>query len=251
MQGLILAAGMGKRLKKHTECKPKVLMNVQDICLLTNALEQLVRKGIKETVIVVGYKKEMIIEKYGFEYKGMKIIYVENCLYETTNNIYSFYLAENYIHDDVLMLEGDLLYNYDLLDEISKSDAECSILVSKYNKETMNGTVILADENGQAKSLVVKDMQGENFDYENAWKTVNIYKIKKDFIKKHLFPAVKFYINTEDSDSYYEKALGSIIYYNKHDIRIIKVKEEEWFEIDDETDLKYAIENFNANSKRK
>lgn len=109
----------------------------------------------------------------------------------------------------------------------------------------MNGTVIMADQNGNAKSLVLKDMQGAEFDYTNAWKTVNIYKMKKHFIKDHLFPAVKFYIETEDKNSYYEKVLGSIIYYNTHDIKIVKIDEKDWFEIDDETDLKYAIENFN------
>lgn len=245
MQGLILAAGMGKRLKQYTDRKPKVLIEVHEICLLTNALEQLIKQGVKETIIVVGYKKEMIIEKYGFEYKNMKIIYVENCLYEHTNNIYSFYLAQEYINDDILMLEGDLLYQEEVLKQLNHSEAECSILVSKYNQKTMNGTVIMADQNGNAKSLVLKDMQGAEFDYTNAWKTVNIYKMKKHFIKDHLFPAVKFYIETEDKNSYYEKVLGSIIYYNTHDIKIVKIDEKDWFEIDDETDLKYAIENFN------
>ena len=183
MQGLILAAGMGKRLKQYTDRKPKVLIEVHEICLLTNALEQLIKQGVKETIIVVGYKKEMIIEKYGFEYKNMKIIYVENCLYEHTNNIYSFYLAQEYINDDILMLEGDLLYQEEVLKQLNHSEAECSILVSKYNQKTMNGTVIMADQNGNAKSLVLKDMQGAEFDYTNAWKTVNIYKMKKHFIK--------------------------------------------------------------------
>lgn len=244
MQGLILAAGMGTRLKSYTKNKPKILMEVQGICLLTNALDQLVRKCVTETIIVVGYKKELVIEKIGFGYHGMKITYVENTLYETTNNIYSFYLAQNYIHDDVIMLEGDLLYNYEIIDKVCDMDAECTILVSKFNPDTMNGTVILADEDGRARSLVLKDMQDKTFDYSNAWKTVNIYKMKRDFIKCHLFPAIELYIKTEDSDSYYEKVLGSLIYYNKHDIWLAKVKEEEWFEIDDETDLNYAVNNF-------
>lgn len=240
MQGLILAAGMGTRLGAYTEEIPKVLVEVQNTPLIMYALERLYEQGVEETFIVVGYKKELIMNTCGDSYKTMRIIYVVNDIYETTNNIYSFYLATKLITQDVLMVEGDILFDRKILDDAVAIKRDCNIVVSKYNKATMNGTVIMS-EHGVAKSLIIKKRQGADFDYANALKTVNIYYFRQEFLSKKLAPAVELYVSNGDLNNYYELIIGSLIYLGDDDIQTILVDEKEWFEIDDEHDLQIAI----------
>jgi NDP-sugar pyrophosphorylase family protein len=241
MQALILAAGFGKRLQPITNNIHKSLVEVNGTPLLLNALDCLSDRNITEVILVIGDKKEQIIEKVGHYYNKMKITYIENPVYQTTNNVYSFWLAKNYINDDLLMLECDLFYRKELIDKIlQESDASCSLLVSKYNSDTMNGTVVTTDKNNTVLSLVIKRNQKENFDYSDAAKTVNIYFFKKPFIVGKFLPTIETYIETQSDNSYYELVLGSLIYYGNDDIRAIYVDESEWCEIDDTDDLKKA-----------
>lgn len=247
MQALILAAGCGKRLRPLTDYVPKSLVEVNGVPLLVNALECLSGRGIEEVVIVVGDKREIIVERIGFDYKGMRIVYVENPRYQETNNIYSFWLARNYVHDDVVMLECDLFYRRSLVDKVLEGSGECNILVSPYDAGTMDGTVIAMDGDGRVKNLVIKRDQGEGFDYEGKYKTVNVYTFKRDFIKNQLFPFVDTYVQRQSVNSYYELVLGGLIYWGNGDVRAVEISGEEWCEIDDMEDLRKAEEKFGGN----
>ncbi len=241
MQGLILAAGMGTRLGERTKDIPKVMMDVEGKPLIMYALQRLYEQHVTETIIVVGYKKEYIMEKCGDHYKEMKLTYVINDLYETTNNVYSFYLATEQIRDDLLMVEGDLLFSGELLERTLADKHDCNIVVSRYNRNTMNGTVIKARDD-VASELITKKFQGEGFDYDSAWKTVNIYYFSCEFMKK-FSRMLELYVETGNLNNYYELVLGALIYYGDDDIRIVVVDEDDWFEIDDEKDLLIAREH--------
>ena len=238
MQGLILAAGKGTRLKQYTESIPKVMVDVCGKPLIMQSLERLYEQGIRETIIVVGYKKECIIDNLGPFYKDMKLVYVENEIYETTNNVYSLYCAVPALHEDFLLVEGDLLYSKELLDKAVAEKNDCNIVVSRYNRETMNGTVIRADGE-RAVELVIKKRQAADFDYDNVWKTVNIYYFGKAFAAK-FFDLLTWYIKNGNLNNYYELVLGALVYYGDDTIKIVPVDEGEWFEVDDENDLLIA-----------
>ena len=114
MQGLILAAGMGRRLGKKTEDNTKCMIEVGGKRLVAHALDsfvELVEKGesISRVVLVIGYKGDNVIKEIGDDYKGIKIEYVDNPIYDKTNNIYSLWLARDYLKkDDTILLESDL-----------------------------------------------------------------------------------------------------------------------------------------------
>lgn len=241
MQALILAAGFGKRLRPITDTIPKALVEVNETPLLLNALECLSNRSIKEVLIVVGDKKDKIMQTVGHIYKDMKITYVENPLYRETNNVYSFYLAKNYIHDDLLMLECDLFYRRKLIDRIiHEGSHSCNVLVSDYDALTMDGTVVEVDVDNKIRALIVKKEQRQGFDYTNKAKTVNVYLYKKEFILGKLMPAVKTYIKTQSLDSYYELVLGSLVFYGNDDIYAVYIDSDEWCEIDNADDLERA-----------
>lgn len=239
MQGLILAAGMGKRLGEYTECIPKVLIEVGGKPLLLHALDRLREQGVGETIIVIGYRGDLVRDCCGSEYMGMKIVYVENPIYETTNNVYSFYLGAKEVKEELLLVEGDILFFPEILTKALETKRACNIVVSKYNAQTMNGTVILA-RGEKAEALITKSKQGEDFDYSGVWKTVNIYYFSDEFFQKKLAPAVELYVSNGNLNRYYELVLGALIYYDDDDIAIVPVEAENWFEIDDERDLQIA-----------
>ncbi len=246
MQALILAAGYGRRLRPLTDTCPKSLVEVNGIPLLVNALNCISDRDVSEVLVVVGDKKDIIVSRIGHEYKGMKITYIENPRYRETNNVYSLWLAGNYIYDDVIMMECDLFYNRSLIDSIINSTGDCNILVSPFNPDTMDGTVVLATEDNDVTELIIKrDQTPELYACTNMlYKTVNIYRFGKDFITGKFMPAIDNYVKTQSVNSYYELVLGSLIYYRNDKIKAVVVEGSEWNEIDDINDLKRAEEKF-------
>ena len=240
MQAIILAAGKGTRLKDKTKNIPKALVPINGIPLIIRMLDILTKYNIEEIIIVVGYIKEKIKDIIGNNYKNLKITYVDNNIYESSNNIYSLFITKDYIKNDCLLLECDLYFSKKIIDSIIKKDADCSILVSKYNEKTMNGTVITFDENYNVNNLIVKSKQKEDFNYDDKYKTVNIYKFSKDFFLNKYIPNIETYIKTESMNSYYELVLGGLVYYDNNNIKAVVVDENLWREIDDEHDLKIA-----------
>ena len=100
MQALMLAAGMGKRLGRFTKDSTKCMVPVNGKTLIEYAIEALIKVNIKRFVLVVGYKSEVlknfISEKFPKErLNGLEIVYIENTVFDKTNNIYSLYLAKD------------------------------------------------------------------------------------------------------------------------------------------------------------
>lgn len=240
MQALILAAGSGKRLDPLTEDLPKALVEVNGTPILVNALNNLKSAGISLVIIVVGHLKEKIIQRIGYEFNGLHIAYVVNDAYGTTNNIYSLWLARDMINDDVLLLECDLFFKGDLLEAVMKDDSECAILTSDYNGKTMNGTVITIDPDNNVDSMILKMDQKTGLDLSQCKKTVNIYRMKKQFMKNKFMPAIDLYVRTQDVSSFYEIVLGALVYFKNSVIKAVNVPESMWFEIDDIEDLRRA-----------
>ena len=87
MKAIILAAGMGTRLRPITMFVPKCLVPVNSKPILERQLDALLLTGIREVVLVVGHMAQLLADKYGTSYGGMNIHYVENRLYDRTNNI--------------------------------------------------------------------------------------------------------------------------------------------------------------------
>jgi len=241
MQVIILAAGIGKRLQPITNDVPKVMVKVGGKEIIIHQLE-LVSKldDVSEIIIVVGYKKELVKRLIGNKFNGIKIRYVENIKYKSTNNNYSLFLALRYVKEAILLLEGDVLFKEELLKKITRGDRNI-VFVEKF-KSYMDGSVVEIDKSSAViKQLIQKKDQGENFNYENFYKTVNIYYFTKKFVKKTYYPSLKVYINSYGKKDYYELVIGSLIYLNVCKLYAEVLKEPMlWLEIDDVVDLTFA-----------
>ena len=244
MKALILAAGYGNRLRPITDEIPKPMVVVNGTPLLVNALNNLADLGsISEIGIVVGHMADYIKNNIGNEWNGIPIRYFENSRFLETNTVVSLFQALDFFgDDDVLMLESDIYYHKEMLEVLQKGQGECTILVSPFNSETMDGTVIRVDGD-KAVELILGRWQGEGFDYSDTRKTVNMYRMTKEFTLKYA-PLIRWYVENMGEGSYYEKVLGSLMYLRECDIRVAEVPEDMWREVDDVQDLERARAHF-------
>ena len=132
MQALILAAGTGSRLGKYTKENTKRMLEINGKTLIQHAIEKLSNAGITKLIMVVGYKKDNLIKHLGMRYKNVKIEYVENPVYNSTNNIYSLYLAkEKLSEDDTILIESDLIFEENILTDLIKDRRKSLAVVDK------------------------------------------------------------------------------------------------------------------------
>ena len=259
MKALILAAGFGKRLRPITNTIPKSMVEVNGTPLLCNALNNVTACGITEIGIVVGHMADYIREKIGNEWNGVPVRYFENARYLETNNVVSLYKAADFCDDDMIMLECDIYYHKEMIERLLEGKGECSILVSPFNPATMDGSVIRVDGDKALELILGKwqdpdfdyaptrktvNMYKFDFDYAPTRKTVNMYKFEKNFVKNKYMPLIRWYVESMGENSYYEKVLGSLMYYRECDFRIVEVPEEMWCEVDDADDLARARARF-------
>jgi len=256
MQAVILAAGRGNRLRPITDKIPKSLVEINGTSFIINDLEALSKhEEIKEVIIVIGYKKELIKRRIGDEYKGLKIKYVENDDWASTNNIYSLWLAKNLIKEDFILMEGDIFFEHDILDYVFKNRNKNIAFLSKYNYD-MSGTIVEIDGKGskvasetlvevdkggnKIKRLIPGSEQDANFDYSNKYKTVNIYYFTYEFFKTYFIPTLNIYTKTHGVKNYYEIILGALIYLHTPNIYGYVIDGKKWCEVDTENDLEMA-----------
>lgn len=104
MQGIILAAGMGSRLKKYTRNTPKCMVEVSGITLIERALRQLDKLELNRIIIVTGYSSEILVAFINGLEIDTPIEFINNDIYNKTNNIYSLYLAKDFLESDDTLL---------------------------------------------------------------------------------------------------------------------------------------------------
>ena len=185
MQALILAAGMGKRLGRYTKDATKCMVQVNGKTLIEYAIATLIQNNIKKLIIVVGYKSQVLIDFIASKFNeknlnGMEIVFIENKVYDKTNNIYSLYLACNeLIKDDTILLESDLIYKPEIISKLISNNEKNLAVVSKF-EPWMDGTCTLLDDKNNITGILDKDHFNWN-NTETYYKTVNIYKFSSEF----------------------------------------------------------------------
>ncbi len=110
MIGVILAAGMAKRLRPLTDHKPKCLLKVGERTLLERTVDAMHQTGITEFVVVTGYCADQIRDFLTSHFSLYTFHFIHNADYEHNNNIYSLWLAMKHVHgQEVLLMDSDIL----------------------------------------------------------------------------------------------------------------------------------------------
>lgn len=239
MQAIILAAGMGKRLGEYTHDNTKCMLEVNGIRLIDRALDTLKEVKVTKVVLVVGYKGQNVKNYVGSEYQGIPIEYVENPIYDKTNNIYSLYLAKDFMtEEDTLLLESDIIFAPSVIEKLVDDERPNLALVDKY-ESWMDGTVVTLDKDQKITRFI--DKSGFDFsEIHNYYKTVNIYKFSKEFSKKYYVPFLTAYSTALGDNEYYEQVLRVILHLRNAPLFALPLSGDLWYEIDDMQDLDIA-----------
>ncbi len=246
MQAIILAAGMGTRIPQYTQDMPKCMIQINGKPILEHTVQALRECGVSTIAIGLGYKAHVIRDFIGKTFggeSGLTFEYIENPIYDETNNIYSLYLMKDiFARDDTLLLESDLIYDRAILKELIALPAENAAVLSRF-EGWMDGTCCQLSKDGYIMEMIGK----KEFRYENAadyYKTVNIWKFSKEFINSIYLPFLSYYMSTYGRNEYYETVLKIVAGNLPTALGALVVSGDRWYEVDDIEDLSVAEKRF-------
>lgn len=134
MKALILNSGLGSRLGEETRKHPKCMTKLTETeTILSRQLLMLKRSGIEDIVITTGYFEQILTSYCRSLESSKKIVFIHNPAYDRTNYIYSIYCAKELLDDDILLLHGDLVFDWEVLNHLIHSDVSC--MVAETGKE--------------------------------------------------------------------------------------------------------------------
>lgn len=250
MQAIILAAGMGKRLGEMTKDDTKCMIKVGGTTLIERLLSQLDKYKLESVTIVVGYKAKRLIDFVNNLNINTPINFIENTIYDKTNNIYSLFLAkECLLNDDTLLFESDIIVEDAVIDNLLHNSYPDLAVVDKY-ENWMDGTVVKIDK----QNRILQFIPNTQFHFEDIpqyYKTVNIYKFSQQFSKQMYVPFLEAYCKALGNNEYYEQVLRVITMLDNSTMRALPLNGEHWYEIDDTQDLDIAESIFSTNTHEK
>ncbi|MGM9782011.1 MAG: aminotransferase class I/II-fold pyridoxal phosphate-dependent enzyme [Paludibacteraceae bacterium] len=239
MQAVILAAGMGKRLGELTKGNTKCMIEVGGETLISRLLHQLDQLNLQRIILVVGYKAKELQDYLQTISIHTAIEFVENTIYDKTNNIYSLYLAKDYLTaDDTLLFESDIIMEDAVIQKLVNNPYPDLALVDKY-ESWMDGTVVTIDD----ENRILRFIPNSLFQYDEIpdyYKTVNVYKFSQHFSSTMYVPFLEAYCKALGRNEYYEQVLRVITMLDNSGIRALPLTGEQWYEIDDIQDLDIA-----------
>lgn len=234
---VLLAAGTGTRLLPLTKEAPKCLTIVAGQPILGRLIDNLRLQGIKRLVVVIGHLGDQIRDYLQQYASDMQIDYVSNPVYQTTNNIYSLWLAKGKIHEPFLLVESDLVFNASMLDDMMVPDKIAISIMLPW----MNGTTVALDTNGLVTSFIDSSCINEPSHY----KTVNIYSLS-EFTWHRVLKNMSHYIAEDRLGEYYENVFAEMVNDGSLSLASVFFDANYWYEIDNLTDLEEAETMFSA-----
>ena len=240
MKAVVLAAGLGARMRPLTDSVHKSLLEVGDSTILGRIVDGLLGIDVRDILVVTGYRAAEVREFLAARYPGAAFRFVHNARYRETNNIVSLAMALDAmeIDSDVALIECDVLFDPSVLERLRSPERGNIALVDRY-RPGMDGTVVSV-ERGLITQVFPPHLQTEDFDYRNKYKTVNIYRFDRDFCRQRLQPLLSCYANVIDSGCYYELVLGMLINMQRETVRAEVLEGDRWAEVDDPNDLAAA-----------
>jgi len=238
MRAIILAAGIGSRLHPITLEKPKTLVTVNNRPMIDYIVESLLHAGITDIVVCTGYRSNQLKAHLSnaFTTKA-KITFVENETFESTNNMYSLYLAREYLCGDVMLMNADLVFDKEIMAKLAVQPG-CAIAVDKgnYLEEAMKLVVTDKHVSAISKQIARDEAYGSSID---------IYKLDASATEV-LSSYIKKIIEVEGQlNQWTEVLLDRVFKEGLIQARPFDIGTLRWYEIDNFTDLAAAELLFN------
>lgn len=238
MRAIILAAGMASRLRPLTDNTPKCLLKIGERSLLQRSIDALTSNGIKEIVIVTGYLHNLIEDFIREQYPNVNVSFIHNDVYDSTNNIYSLWLARPKADgEEILLLDSDLLYDPEIIARVLNTPAENILTLIRHDlgEEEMK---VVTDGSSEGNIIEISktcspaDAIGESLGIEKMGKsyTSALYKeLEPMMTQEHL------------ENVFYEKAFERLI-PKGHTFKVLDVTDLFSCELDTVEDFQNAKE---------
>jgi choline kinase len=234
---LLLAAGTGTRLRPLTRNAPKCLTEVGGRPILGRLIHNLRAKGINRLVVVLGYQGDQIREFLRHKAGDMRIDYVVNPEYRTTNNLYSLWLARQQIQEPFLLVESDLVFDVSMLDDLLYPDR---IAISRL-RPWMNGTTVALGSGSRVAAFHPDCSQCDTPRY----KTVNLYSLSLKTWQA-MEERLSRYVSGGRLGVYYEAAFADMVADGSLAFDAVFFDANRWYEIDTLADLDAAEKLFGS-----
>jgi L-glutamine-phosphate cytidylyltransferase len=235
MKAVILAAGQGTRIRSVHGERPKCLIEVDGSTILDHQLEALSKAGVYEVAIVVGYQKEQIINHVRVHsHRKQRIDFIENPAYALCNNIYSLWLALDWVRgDNFIVLNADVIFDADILITATRPYAPISMIVDPlWRDETMK--VIIDDDRviEMSKKISRKEFSGTY---------IGITVFSKS-VQNQFFDKMDNLIGAGRVNDFFNVAVQELANEGVH-VGFTSTEGSAWAEIDDPIDLIFAQQN--------
>ena len=240
MKALILAAGTASRLRPLTDNTPKCLLKIGERSLLQRSIDALVANGVTELAIVTGYLHEMIENFVGATYPDLKVTFIHNEVYATTNNIYSLWLARPFAEgEEVLLLDSDLLYDPRIVSRVLSSEAENVLTLIKHplGEEEMK---VVIDNSGN-----ITEINKTCAPLSAAGESLGIEKMGKAYTTALYGELEQMMLGENLANIFYERAFERLIAQG-HTFRVLDVSDLFSCELDTVEDFENAHEKVPA-----
>jgi len=240
---IILAAGRGSRLKELSLENPKPMTVVHDDTIIENLVRALITSGIKKIVVVIGYMADKLQDHLEQKFNSKAdFVFVNNEIFDSTNNIYSLWLAREYMANGFYLFEADVYCDNSIIKQLIDCGDSDIMLVDKYQSQ-MDGTVVSLDKSGQVLKMFLKKNQVDQFNYGDKFKTINFYRISPEFSINYFLPKLDEHIQGKDVGSYYEQIIKEAV-DEGYAFKGLVPSTGKWWEIDTKEDLVHTRKIF-------
>lgn len=237
MQAIILAAGLAKRLRPLTDTTPKCLLEVNGKNLLHRTMDNVIANGIKDFVFVTGYREDMIKNYLKENFSDYNITFISNHDFANNNNSYSLWMTKDYIKEDIILLDSDILFDKGIITELLNSSHENCLAVNFTAELDEEQIKVVLDENKKILEISkVTDIQ------KSAGESIGIERFSYPFMQE-LYKVLDRKILKENIvNEFYEASFEEVIRtgQERNSIYAIDVSQYKCMEIDTVEDYERA-----------
>jgi choline kinase len=236
MQAIILAAGLSKRLRPLTDTTPKCLLKVGGKTLLEMTINNIVKNGIEDFIVVTGYRENMIKEFIASNYQKLSIRFLTNSDYENNNNSYSLWMTKDYVNSDSLLLDSDILFDYRIISKLLSAPHKNSLAVNSNHKLGDEEIKVIIDSANKIEHI------GKHLDPAASYgESIGIERFSLDFFQKLGEVLERKIVRENNVNEFYEASFQEL-YDSGNAMYAVDVSEYKSMEIDFPDDLKRAEE---------
>lgn len=235
MQAIILAAGISKRLRPLTDSTPKCLLKIGEKTILEMTIDNVLKNGISSFVMVTGYRENMIKEFITGKYPGLNIKFLTNPDYENNNNSYSLWMTADYITEDCILLDSDILFDYRIISRLLSSEHENCLAINCNHTLGEEEIKVIVDSTNKILHI------GKDPDpAKSKGESIGIERFSHDFFRKLCDVLDRKIVKEQNVNEFYEVSFQELI-EKGNGIFAVDVSEYRSMEIDTPADLDRAV----------